>query len=112
MLLLALGVGLAASEAGSAQGGAAATLFLAVLCMLGGLPWLFVLGGLVVWMRRAPRATRRGLRRAATFTLRLETTARRWADRAVRPVVQAAEMAARLQAVPRALSPSQGKDER
>lgn len=105
LLLLAVGIALALSPTGAEQGGAAAAILLALLCMVGGLPWLVALVALVLWLARAPQPTRRALRRGAEQAARLAAMARRWTDRLSAPVIAAETTRARWQALRRLAQP-------
>lgn len=88
LLALALAVAAALSPAVTAQGGSAAAILLALLCLLGGLPVLLVLAGAVVLMHRAPRAVHHSASRTLGFLQRVQRHVRRWSDRAAAPWVR------------------------
>ncbi|HEY57198.1 MAG TPA: hypothetical protein G4O04_01415 [Anaerolineae bacterium] len=88
LLALALAVAAALSPSVTTQGGSAAVILLALLCLLGGLPVLLALVAAVVVMRKAPQAVHRGANHTQGFLRRVGDGIRRLSDRVASPWVR------------------------
>ena len=104
LLALALGVAAALSPPATVQGGSAAAILLALLCLLGGFPVLLVLVGAVVLMAQAPRAVHRGAGRVQQVLERIQRGARRLSDRVAAPWMRLEEWRAGAQELLQGLS--------